>query len=89
MADIHDLKTLVLSFHPVIAIETVEESRVGALLRTVADELGMTLFEWTVTRGLVRLPGTAGIQATTDPAKLLRHIEELTIDGGRTSAIRQ
>ena len=33
---IHDIKTLVLSFHGIIAMETVEEYRVYALLQATA-----------------------------------------------------
>ncbi len=54
---IHDIKTLVLSFHPVIVIETVEEDRVFSLLHSTALELRMPFFEWSITTGLVRVPG--------------------------------
>ncbi len=57
-ATIHDIQTLVTSFHPVIVIETLEEERVEALLKTAAHEMQMPLFEWTITQGLVRSPGT-------------------------------
>lgn len=48
------LQTLILSYHPVIVIETVEEERVQSLLQAVTQEMGLTLMEWSATRGLAR-----------------------------------
>jgi PmbA protein len=45
---LHDIRSLVLSYHPVIVVETVEEDRVCSLLGTVADSLDMPLFEWSI-----------------------------------------
>ena len=45
VSSIHDLKTLILAFHPVIVIETVEEQRVQMLLKKVAKELHLPLYE--------------------------------------------
>jgi SpoVK/Ycf46/Vps4 family AAA+-type ATPase len=53
-----DLQTLLLSFHPVMVIETVEEERVQTLLKKATQEMSLPLFEWSLTRGLVRSPGT-------------------------------
>jgi hypothetical protein len=53
-AHIKELQLLVLSGHPVIAIETAEEERVQRLLQVATQDMGMQLFEWTVTSGLVR-----------------------------------
>jgi hypothetical protein len=77
----HDLKTFVLSRHPAIAIETVEEERVEAALRTVALELRVQLFEWTITQGLVRMPGSAAVYDSADPARMLANLAELEVDG--------
>ncbi|MDA2930734.1 AAA family ATPase [Acidobacteria bacterium AH-259-O06] len=74
---IHDIKTLVLSFHAVIVIETVEEDRVISLLRSTAAQLEMPFFEWSVTRGLARFPGTTSLYGTGDPLILLKSLEEL------------
>ncbi|MEB3356664.1 MAG: AAA family ATPase [Synechococcales bacterium] len=57
-ASIHTLQTLILSYHPIIVIETLEEERVENLLKAATHEMQMPLFEWTVTQGLVRSPGT-------------------------------
>src|SRR5215203_144689 len=53
---VHELKTLVLSRHPAIAIETSEEERLETLLRAVAADVPLAIFEWSVTKGL-RRPG--------------------------------
>ena len=51
----HDeLRLLVNSRHPVITVETAEEDRVKALLLDVAEELGVPLYEWSVTTGLAK-----------------------------------
>ena len=74
---IHDIKTLVLSFHGVIAIETVEENRVLSLLQSTALELRMPFFEWSITRGLVRVPGTTSMYGTGEPMNLLSSLQEM------------
>jgi len=79
---IHDLKSLVLSFHPLIVMETVEEDRVSELLLAVAGELGLPHFAWSINRGLERLPGgeATATQWTQDPFQLLAHLEKMTIE---------
>lgn len=74
---IHDIKTLILSFHPVIVMETVEEDRVVSLLRAAATQVAMPFFEWSVTQGLVRYPGTTSLYGTTDPSILLKSLDDL------------
>ena len=70
---VHDLKTLVLSFHSLIVVETVEEERVRAILTEVAADLRMPLFEWSVASGLHRAFG-ATVAATQDAISALKHI---------------
>jgi len=79
---IHDLKSLILSFHPLIVMETVEEDRVSELLQAVAGELGLVHFAWSINRGLERLPGgeATATQWTQDPFQLLAHLEGMTIE---------
>jgi hypothetical protein len=55
-AYVKELQLLVLSGHPVIVIETAEEERVQRLLQAVAQDMGLQLFEWTLTTGLIRSP---------------------------------
>ncbi len=77
----HELKTLVLSRHPAIVIETSEEERIESLLAAVATDTGLTPFDWTITRGLVRQGGGQAMYGTEDPAKMLATIAELEVDG--------
>jgi len=75
----NDLKALIQSRHPVITIDTVEEERVDNLLQTVASDLHMPLFTWTVTHGLQRVGGEGPVYATANPQMLVRHLATLTI----------
>ena len=75
-SSVHDLKSLVLSFHSLIAIETVEEERVRSLIHEVAVDLNLPMFEWSLTNGFHRFAGAA-IGETRDPLAVLRHIESI------------
>ena len=78
---IHDIRTLVLSFHPVIAIDTVEEERVEKLVKTVAGELSLPVFEWTLTQGLIQKPAAHGNRNTARPRDLMGHLRTLRVEG--------
>jgi SpoVK/Ycf46/Vps4 family AAA+-type ATPase len=79
---VHDLKTLVLSSHPVIVIETVEEERVRSLLQSVATQVRLPLLEWSITKGLTKAEGSyAYSKTTTQPGALLQHLYDLPISG--------
>src|ERR687896_2175725 len=77
---VHDLKTLVLSRHPGILIETHEPERAEALVQAVAADLRIARFEWSVTTGLRRAGDGNGIYQTTDPARALAAIAELEVE---------
>ena len=77
-----DLRALIQSRHPVITIDTVEEERVDNLLQSVAADLHVPLFTWTVTHGLQRVGGEAGaIYGTANPQMLVKHLATLTVCG--------
>src|SRR5437867_782963 len=76
---VHDLKTLVLSFHSLQTVETVEEERVRSLLIEVSNDLRLPFFEWSVTEGLRRLRG-ATMDMTQDALQALRAIEKHDFD---------
>lgn len=77
----HDLKTLILSFHPAVVIESVEEERISTLVHEVATELDLPLFEWSLTQGLTRAgAGEHAIHGTADALGVLRHIAGLTVE---------
>lgn len=73
---VHDLKSLVLSFHSLIGVETVEEDRVRSLLIEVANDLKQQFYEWSLTSGFNRLRG-ATINGTQEPLVALHHIAEI------------
>jgi AAA+ superfamily predicted ATPase len=76
---VHDLKSLVRSFHSLIAIETVEEERVTEILQEVAADLRQSLFEWSVTTGFHRADGLS-VGNTRDALAVLQHIGEMTAE---------
>ena len=67
-ASISHFQTLIMSFHPVIVIETVEEERVEALLNKAVNDLQMAMFEWSIAQGLVRSPGNIHSRWTNEYA---------------------
>ncbi|NJN30042.1 MAG: AAA family ATPase [Synechococcales cyanobacterium RM1_1_8] len=74
----HELKTLILSFHSLIAVETVEEERVDLLIKAVASELQLKLYTWSITQGLVRHDTPkATVPRTNQPMGLLQHLASL------------
>ena len=73
---VHDLQTLVLSYHSLIVIETVEEERVRSILQEVARNLALPLYDWSITSGLTRSLGVT-IEGTTDPTLLLHKIRDI------------
>jgi len=91
-SSVRHFQTLVISFHPIIAIETVEEERVETLIHAACKDLQMMVFEWSVAQGLMRSPGSPGnrwrngsdgqrptpIGKTTDPLDMLRHLDGIT-----------
>lgn len=94
---LHHLQTLMMSFHPVIVIETVEEERVQHLLDKATQDLRLMAFDWSIAQGMGRLrssnshwqdefsPAGASrphiIEATAEPLDVLRHIQTLTTRG--------
>ncbi len=75
-AGVEDFETLVRSYHPVIAIDTIEEDRVEGLLERAATDLGMTLMEWSVTTGLRRRGQAQEVYGTADPSQALSYMAE-------------
>ncbi len=70
----HDeLRLLVNSRHPLITVETPEEERLEQMLVEVAADLGVPLYEWSVTEGLAKYHGAA-IYKTDQPEQALTNI---------------
>ena len=80
-SSVHELKTLVLSRHPLVVIETAEEERLDTVLAAVARDLHLAVFDWTVTHGLRRLPEGSPVYGTEDPARLFAQIAEFEVKG--------
>jgi hypothetical protein len=76
---VHELKTLVLSFHSLLVVETVEEERVRSLLIEVATDLRLPFYEWSLTEGLRRLRG-ATMDMTQDALMALKNIGTFDFD---------
>jgi hypothetical protein len=75
-----DLRLLINSRHPILAIETTEEERIEQLLLEVATDLGVPLFTWSVTLGLARFHG-APIYNSEPPEAALSNISTIQGDG--------
>ncbi|MEO1403980.1 MAG: AAA family ATPase [Cyanobacteria bacterium J06635_1] len=56
-ASVRQFQTLVMSFHPVIVMETVEEERIQNLVNKATVDLQLPVFEWSIAQGLCRLEG--------------------------------
>jgi SpoVK/Ycf46/Vps4 family AAA+-type ATPase len=74
------LRLLINSRHPIITVETPEEDRVEALLLDVAAELGVPLYEWSVTTGLAKAHG-APLYNSDSPEQGLANITLIQGDG--------
>jgi ATP-dependent 26S proteasome regulatory subunit len=70
---------LVNSRHPIITVETPEEERLEQMLLEVASELGVPLYEWSVTAGLAKYRGQP-IYGTDQPEQALINIPLLSGD---------
>jgi ATP-dependent 26S proteasome regulatory subunit len=77
----HDeLRLLINSRHPIIAVETPEEERLEALLLDIATELSVPLYDWSVTTGLAKAHG-APMYNTDNPEQALSNIALIQGDG--------
>ena len=70
------LKVLINSSTPIVVMETSEEMRAVAMVRTACSELNMATFEWTIADGLVRsgaspAPAGAVTPGTRPPARTI------------------
>lgn len=70
----HDeLRLLINSHHPILTVETSEEERLEAMLMDVATELGVPLYEWSVTTGLAKAHG-APLYNSDNPEQAVANI---------------
>ena len=77
----HDeLRLLINSRHPIITTETTEEERLEGLLMDVATELGVPLYQWSVTTGLAKAHG-APLYNSNSPEQAVANIALIQGDG--------
>jgi hypothetical protein len=76
MDNTDDLRLLLASRHPLLAVEMSDEARFMDILRGAAEALGLPVWVWTATRGLSRA-GMHPAYGTVDPRKALDFIAEL------------
>jgi SpoVK/Ycf46/Vps4 family AAA+-type ATPase len=78
-----EIEVLMRARYPLLSVLSWEEERVMNNLSVVAGRLGKTLFEWSITRGLIRYrqtlsAKTEGKRGTKDPVVVLREILDIT-----------
>jgi ATP-dependent 26S proteasome regulatory subunit len=74
-----NLRLLIQAGNPIISIETPDEPRAIRMVRAATLKLGLSLFEWSVTRGLSEAPPALS-KVVVDPGKVpaaLRHVKEI------------
>lgn len=82
MNDSHDLELLINSHIPIIAINTREERRAVELIGSLRKRIGLPVFQWTITEGLLRLePGYKPQRMNSQPEELLGHVKSSTQPG--------
>jgi len=64
-----------------VAVDTLEEDRLLELLGRVARRLGVPLYTWSRTQGLVREGKDQATYDTADPFKMLAHLEAAAAPG--------
>ena len=76
-----DLELLLRSRHGLIHLDTTEEERAHGLLAHLADSMGLPLFTWTRSRGLVRDDLGTPAYDTKEPIKAFQHVTAGRTDG--------
>jgi ATP-dependent 26S proteasome regulatory subunit len=79
--NLKDLKLLVRSRHPIVAITSFEEERVITLVERVASELQVPGYVWKATDGLRRFGTDQAIYETASPLKALQTLSTIRGDG--------
>jgi ATPase family protein associated with various cellular activities (AAA) len=77
-ASVHDLRTLVLSRHAGIYVDTAEEERASLLITAVANEVHLPIYDWTITKGLGPAGHPSGLHGSAEPAKALANLAEVS-----------
>jgi MoxR-like ATPase len=72
---VDELALLVRSRHGLAVLEVDDEDRADYLLRHLADRIGVPLFRWSRTGGLVRDEADGPVYDTQQPARALAHVQ--------------
>ncbi len=75
-----ELLLLINSRHPIITVETSEESRVEELLSEISILLSVPFFVWSITSGLLRRGNDQAMYETEDPERVLAAIAQMRGD---------
>lgn len=73
-----DLKLLIKSRYPLVFTETVDELYTLRQLQVIAAELGLHLFEWSLSQGLRKAGSDTPYYQTKEPAQMLATVLSLT-----------
>ena len=68
-----ELLLLINSLNPIITVESTEEERLEGLLRSIAVQLVVPFYRWSITTGLAKLSG-APLYGTDQPEQALANI---------------
>ncbi|MFP4624908.1 MAG: hypothetical protein ACLFRX_12060, partial [Gemmatimonadota bacterium] len=71
---VDELAVLVRSRHGLAVLRVEDEDRAEAILRHLADRLGVPYFRWSRAEGLVRQDATGPVYNTQEPARALAHV---------------
>jgi hypothetical protein len=74
-----ELGILINSNYPIIYLETWEETRATEILRRVAEDLNVAMYEWAVTTGMA-LAGGAPLYNSQEPGQALATITSISHD---------
>ena len=79
-----ELALLIKSKYPLIVVESIDEEYVVNELRQIAGQLGLILYQWSVTTGLRRGRQINPYYQTNDPEKMIRTAFSLHPDGSES-----
>lgn len=72
---LHELRTLILSRHSGISIETDDEERAQKLIETAARDLGITPIEWSMAKGMSFVDEPNYMADSESPVKAMKAID--------------
>jgi SpoVK/Ycf46/Vps4 family AAA+-type ATPase len=80
MDNLKDLEILINSHYPIISIETFEELRAEEMVDHVSRNMGLPLFRWSATEGLIRSEETKPVYNTKSLMDALKFIQSSSLE---------